>query len=328
MNTFQSGIFVATDFEGTAFSFTNEKGLSSAYEGAIQNVLGEEGIDKLKKIGGRKGRITRQLVEDLLSQNGAQLVINAREYYDTYANTLLDLVPKGKGYGMIWNNDDPRGIITELVARVKLGILLEEEVKPRKGFIEFWNLLKAFKEDGVPIITAVISSGHDELVKEAFKTFELNTPDILVTDDDMRALPLPESTRLKGKPGPIPLWKAWYEMKKLQNQDTSFYTPMLEEKMIFFGDDVNRDGRMAKNASITWGLYQPDEIVSVEIDIKENAFIFKHWDGPANFFVRNIDTIVQKGFKAALQAEARRDVNFYREGSLPPGGCSYLMTRR
>jgi len=155
-----------------------------------------------------------------------------------------------------------KNIITveDLVQR-KLGYLLAEIgpnwPKPCQGFFQFYQVIECM--DSVEF--AILSSGHEEFIKKTFSIWGLNPPDIMLTDDD-----------LSGYNPPLPL--------ELASKPSPFLFELIQEEwggerkhMVMFGDDPEKDGKLAQNAGVPFGLFSRQN----HCGFMENSFQFDDW---------------------------------------------------
>lgn len=134
------------------------------------------------------------------------------------------------------------------------------------GFDDFWIRLQHLKRDGIPLTTAIISSGHELFIKKAFDKHGLQEPEILVTEDDIRGKSFPAG-KLLVKPNPFPFALVHRKLNALGGETD-------KSRMVYFGDDPIKDGQMAARSRIAFGLITP----SLEnISLGVNQFAFTDW---------------------------------------------------
>ncbi len=216
------------DFDGTiADTFSpspNNIGVSEAYRLAVEELFGNEALEKYFSTGGLKNRSPGEVVKNLQDQ----------------------------GFG--------EGVTAEDLVHAKLGHLLQEIgpewPKPCRGFVKFYKEIEEM--DGVEV--AILSSGHTNFIKKTFSVWGLDPPRIMLTDDDFR-----------GYNPPLPLEKF--------SKPSPFLIDLLQEEwggcrrhMIMFGDDPDKDGKLAKNAGIPFGLFPRQNFF-----FAENSFQFDDW---------------------------------------------------
>lgn len=151
-------------------------------------------------------------------------------------------------------------VIAEDLVQAKLGYLLREIgpewPKPCNGFVEFYKVIEEM--DGVEI--AILSSGHEEFIKKTFFAWGLDPPRIMLTDDDFRGYNPPLPLEKFSKPSPL--------LMDLIQQEWGGR----RRHMIMFGDDPDKDGKLAKNAGIPFGLFPRQNFF-----FAENSFQFDDW---------------------------------------------------
>ncbi|MDO8503092.1 MAG: hypothetical protein Q7S60_00195 [bacterium] len=289
MNTY----LLASDFDNTIAETLKPSpaaiGVEESTASAIKDVFGDTGLRIYRYgLGGLQNRSPSELVGLLLDGAPPALLESARTFLDGNLGRLSNQVPDKKGVPLVWNPDNPDGVATELFVRQKLSYSLRQIGKfpdettwpqPYEGFLEFWKALYGLKDRGLEIHTAVISSGHELFIQKTFSTWELPLPDILITEDDIRGRKYPLEMERRIKPGQLPMALAhleWLRRQKLLTGETKHMEVAQESKrrMIFFGDDPARDGKMAINAGIAFGLFAKH---SRQNGFNDGGFIFSDW---------------------------------------------------
>ena len=271
---------LVSDFDGTvANTFAkspNGINVDMAYRYAIKKLFGEEGLMAYQKIGGLQNQAPGEVVLNILRQadNAGILSKNAEQCFAKRNKTLNRLVPKGKGSPLEWasSGDDFKNhrTMTEMLVLLKMSFLMNEigarysddtfwpESCP--GFINFYGFLEKLNNDGsLDIQFAILSSGHDIFIQKTFELWGLKIPKIMVTDDDMRAASYPESMDRRVKPSS-------YLFDLVQSQWLNSFTQLhnsaqlieqvlhYRDRMVYFGDDLAKDGELARNAKVPFFL--------------------------------------------------------------------------
>ena len=232
------------DFDGTmADTFKpspNEIGVGEAYCLAVEDLFGNQGEKVFWEVGGLKNRAPIELLQAIQKQG---LVMN----------------------GNLENN-------AERLVSAKLKILLGEIGPdwplPCLGYREFNMKLFQLRQNGANIRLAILSSGHLAFIEKTLRIWEKNWespviwPDVIISDDDLRHLPV--SVEQKTKP-------------------SSFLFKLIKEKMgegkfFYFGDDPEKDGKLAMNSGVPFGWFisannknsLPPEVVPF--------LIFENWE--------------------------------------------------
>ena len=231
LEAFDRESLLASDFDNTV-ALTSEplpggKTVEEAYETAIYQVLGRDALGRYLKSGGLRNRAPGEIVAELSPNLSVQLRPQRTE--DLVEAKMAILLPQFGQHlpdGRLW----PSTV---------------------DGMPEVWSLLSG--ASGVS--TAIITSGHSAAIDRFFDVHELPQPDIAVTDDDMRPLTeiLPGSMFVK--PSRLLIdwvhqqWLERFELGSLVNQDAESYW-WSRERITYVGDDIKKDGQMAKNAGV------------------------------------------------------------------------------
>lgn len=299
------GYLLVTDFDGTAADTfqPNPKGIgvNEAYQLAVKEIFGETGLSAYNQVGGLGNRAPEELIA-LILETGEEVVLlqSAERCFDHKSKTLNRLVPEGKGAPLEWIPGDKNRLqrtIAELLVLEKLSCLMDEIgtefldgrvwPQPCAGFLEFFETVDKLKNSGVNIRLAIVSSGHDEFIKRTFSVWRLNSPDIIVTDDDMRGRRYPEDVERRVKPSSFLfdlVQSRWIGREILFSEYARHIELIIEsrKRMMFFGDDPNKDSELAKNAGVPFGLFDPGK--SALSRNGDNSFSFGSWTKVAEFF--------------------------------------------
>lgn len=216
----------------------NKIGVEEAYRSAIEELFGMSGLAAYEEIGGLQNMAPSELVKALLS--------------------------------VIETHQKPEKI-TEMIVEKKLSVLMKEIgthfhdgsiwPEPCPGIVNFFkSISEANKKGGIHIDVAILSSGHRDFIKKTFRVWGQKCPKILVTDDDARRLP-----DYPTKPAKILLdliLKKWKNRGYPENGN-----------IMYFGDDLRKDGQFAKNAGISFGWFNPNQHAIVP-----KVFQFSSWE--------------------------------------------------
>jgi hypothetical protein len=313
---------IALDFDGTLASTFEPSpqgiGVNEAYTLAVRDVLGPEGLAAYgsDRIGGLKNRAPCELVRDILHEGDTSAILaHAREFLDKN-RAILELekyVPDGKGVPLVWDETNPESTITELLVWQKLKYLLEQVgttfpdgsiwPAPCEGFQDFWRELQALKDEGgIPLDTVIISSAHDGFIQKIFDTWNLPYPDYMVTEDDIRGRKYPLNMAMRVKPGQLPMTIA--RLGPLRDQ--GIVTTTLEngrshtkiavddvrdtkDRLIYFGDDQNKDGGLAERTGIPFGLFKSGAEYKIHPD--SSQITFGDWKNITNVLRQNASAL-------------------------------------
>lgn len=273
-------------------------GVNEATEYSVRDILGKAGLEQLHKLGGLNNRAPSELVYLIFKSDRATLTENAKSFFDSNVGGLSKMVPEAKGVPLVWDEKNIIQLVSELFVRQKLSYLLgqigEKTVDGQlwppltKGFLEFWSDIQKLKEEGVPIDTAIISSGHDVAIDKVFRLYNLKRADIIVSEDDIRGKKYPEEMARRVKPGELPLALAHQEWLEKQGMNHLNFDLKIaaetKERMMYFGDDPNKDGKLAQRANIPYGFIVPENLFLME---KDNASTFKDWSAIGNLIRHN-----------------------------------------
>ncbi|MCK5413676.1 MAG: hypothetical protein KAI57_04890 [Candidatus Pacebacteria bacterium] len=258
------------DFDGTiADTLTrnpNSIGVDEGYEYAIRIIFGEEGLTAYRKIGGLKNRAPTELVKELLKEdNNSSLFDKARNFFYEMKGLFENLVPEEKGFLLEWpteaiNLDEiTLRTISKMVVRIKLSFLMKEIgtmqkngktwPEPCRGFIDFFKFIHKMNEKKEGTFRVVIlSSGHEFFIKKVFRSWGISPLPDMLTDDDLRDSSLKETV---AKPS-----AALFDiLRKKTNENKSQEQPLNTKNTLYIGDDLEKDGELAKNARIPFMLF-------------------------------------------------------------------------
>ncbi len=296
-----------TDYDGTVADTLSL--VHPAYEVAVEQVFGSRGIDIYhNELGGLQNRAPSELVVDLY-RFGAIPGTRSNDTPDT---------------GWVRN-------MTAMVTEIKLDTLFESigtsipnsgdiYPAPMPGFLNFLQLMEELKEDGVDVSLGLVSSGHNEFLDRATLAWERHygvtyKPEIQITHDTIDTHHYPKEQNRRVKPAPFPIGLAHHEF--LKQTKVSGKIPFNEaavnsrEKMAYFGDDLIKDGDMAKKAGLVFGHIQKEQDVS--LDASTRVITFKNWD-------TIVTLLAQKQGQDMLREGRSLDEVFFQQGRSIEGG--------
>ena len=302
------GYLFVSDFDGTvADTFSkNPKGIgvNEAYSLAIKDLFGEEGINIYEEFGNLKNRAPEEVVGQVLDiGNTRSLIRSAEKCFDARSKKLNRLVPDDKGAPLEWVPGDEIKIkrtIIEMLVLIKLSYLMEEIggqfpdgrvwPEPCQGFLDFFGLVNFLRQkEQIPIKLAMVSSGHEIFIQKTFRTWGFDPPDIIVTDDDMRGQNYPEEMERRVKPSSFLFylvqsrWIGNELLSRSQAQQIEL-TMKTRSKMMYFGDDLSKDGGLAKNAGVIFGHFNKKFLGSSIVD-NDGNMVFNDWNYVSNIFL-------------------------------------------
>lgn len=297
----KNSYLVITDFDGTiADTFSpSPKGVdvNQAYRHATELVLGANGLRAYEEIGGLKNMAPGELVKAIL-QHGPkkEMIEHAGSFFHKEQGLLDGLVPEGKGTPLTWQDDsfwDPTGVIAEMLVRSKMVLYLPEIgpawPRPCKGFLVFYDVLCKLK-NLVDIQLAILSSGHEIFIKKTFEAWGMPAPLILLTDDHMRSREYPPEPMARVKPS-VALFNLvhlmWsYETNGPMADNLQLINFIMEsrKRMMYFGDDCDKDGQLAAAAGVPFGWFNPKSLHALGRLHDQEHFIFTDWQDLALHF--------------------------------------------
>jgi hypothetical protein len=124
---------------------------------------------------------------------------------------------------------------------------------------------------------AILSSGHTDFIRKTFSVWGIEPPKIMLTDDDLRGFNPPLDLKKFSKPSPLLL-------DLIQNDWGG-----QRQYMTMFGDDPEKDGKLAENAQIPFGLFSAQK----RKFFAENSFQFSDWTDISEFLVKEQKLISQ-----------------------------------
>jgi len=206
------------DFDGTAFRTfepsPNGIDVENAYKLVVGKVFGEEGLKGYQNVGGLGNRAPSELIKLLLANDESGIL-------QEKALGLMATKVEGKNIAQT-NAEDA---IIEFCIEEKVSIL-EAEIgtvfpngemwpRPTEGFLRFWKQVQTINKEGlVDIKTAFVSSGHKNFIEKTFKARELELPNFLITEDNVRERKYPLEITRRVKPGQLQMAMAHIEWLK------------------------------------------------------------------------------------------------------------------
>lgn len=245
----QNARLAAFDFDNTvANTFAPSPSgmdVNKAYDVALERMFGEANI--LRAIGGLKNRAPTELVRDIVREH-PRLLFAGLESYDIHRNRLAKVIARGKGVPLVAvRNGNHETLFGELLVRLKLEILMDEVgpmwPRPFEGILELFDDLRKLGKS-----LAIISSGHDPFIRKCFRVWGAPCAEIVLSDDDLRPLPGPLYQKVK----PSRMLVHYVLMMAAQARLNVKWSDV-----VYFGDDIAKDGELARNADIPFGWYNP-----------------------------------------------------------------------
>ncbi len=232
---FASARLVILDFDRTiANTFApspNGVDVSRAYVMAIEKTFGPKLLEKYIKEGGLRGRDPSGVIDSLMPDASVS----------------------------------ERLMAAALLVQAKLDILLDEICPnwplPMGGFVAFWRALQHSRQEGMPINTALVTSGHDSFTRRTFETWglpRLEEIDIYITYDMVLALAdAPHQDLIK--PAPFLMDFARKRWCLLHGVTDRTVFEEARSRIFFIGDDIASDGLMVSKAGVDFTHTVPDD---------------------------------------------------------------------
>jgi FMN phosphatase YigB (HAD superfamily) len=260
---------VASDWDGTiADTFTpspNGRGVESGYRYALGKMFGVQ--DLLDQIGGLCNRAPAEVIDAILELNSS-LQKNGLDYCAQNKRELDEFVPRGKGLQK--RNPTAAERLTETLVRVRLQYLMPEiTVQWPKPFQGVLDALELFRSRGLRV--AIISSGHTAFIEKSCKVWGVRAPEIIVSDDDMRALGQP--THLTCKPSRL-LMETMLQRAYLSSVGST--SSVTYRTVTFIGDCSIRDRALARNSGVPFWWYNPQRADAPQ-DFGPDELQFQSW---------------------------------------------------
>jgi phosphoglycolate phosphatase-like HAD superfamily hydrolase len=270
---------ILSDFDGTLVdTFTpspNNLGVSEASSLAVRDVFGDEGTGTYESIGGLGNRAPSELVADILKENPG-LLKEARNF--------------AKERGLDWSGADSIKAITELFVQCKLKKLLGEvgekfpdgRVWPAlyDGVPKFFKKVEEINARGeISLDVGILSSGHKEFIEKTFSLWNIKSPQVMVTDDDIRQRKYPEEQFRRIKPSSFLFayahWK-WLSFQGVTPKSFDLASAIeLRNRAIYIGDDPVKDGNLAREAKVPFCLFDRGKNKNLD---ETDQFCFREWD--------------------------------------------------
>lgn len=246
------------DFDGTiALTFEhspNRIGVHEAHHLSLGELFGPEVLELYHGQGGLK------------NQAPGELIIRLIELEPDLVRRSTELHPEKLG------NQPTISELTRLFVDLKLRYLLDEicETWPRpcEGFLDFYAEISWLQSQGLQVDMGIITNGHDLFVKQTFRVWGVECPQVMVTEEDIRDLSWPSCLEDRVKPAVFPYKLAMNRWRRLRRVDHPSH-------VVYFGDDPHKDGGLAINAGVPFGL-----ITEVPTDISgfpPGSFHFSDW---------------------------------------------------
>ena len=250
-HSFDSTRLWVSDFDGTqAATFEPAPtgiGVSEAYEMSIHDLYGEASLEKFIMQGGHNNRTPAEIVLGVRPGLGPdELDTETERLVSTKLDILLAQVGLKMPDGELW----PR---------------------PVPGFLDTWNAVQEVRLQGRRIDTAGISAGHQEFILRTFELWDVPSPDMLVTEETVRSLRLSIPPEETAKPRPFQMqlvemqWMARHAiLRTLGSRDWN--------RIIYTGDDLSKDGGLAKNSHVRFFYIDPDGQEESWAEVSDHLF--------------------------------------------------------
>jgi len=263
---------IASDFDDTLFrtSKPSPTGITiqKAYVQGFDDIFGEGTGEWFFSRNGFHGESPSQIIKTFLITTNGRHAKNATHTYQEQNGNFPRIIPESRDGTIYWDKENPQTTLTSMLVISKLGYLLQEIGTrdqhgnpwplPCEGVLDFFRALGDFKEKGVPIDFAIISSGHEAFIRKALEVWNIPQPNILVTEDDVRVRQFPQDAENKFKPGVFPVALAHFKWLKDQRIPVSKETGSeTRTRIMHIGDNHTKDLVMAHRSGIKSNLLFP-----------------------------------------------------------------------
>lgn len=249
---------IVVDFDGTvADTFQpspNSIGVGEAYARAIEEIFGAEGVRAYNVLNGLQNRAPGELMRLLLRQN-PKLEKTVAAFFNAHDSK---------------DHEKVIAAATEIIVSVKMKILTREVDMswplPCAGFQRLCETLLSLRQEGVSVCLAILSSGHTPFIRRVFETWgrqwEVCCPNVIISDDELRKLPIPPDQKVKPHPFLFDMMEAQLGFDR--------------EGMVYCGDDPNKDGRLAMASGVPFWLFDPTGVKPLPEGVRA-AIRFQNW---------------------------------------------------
>lgn len=283
------------DYDRTLFNTKkrspNGIGLEEGYEHAVTQIFGPKGLAHYQDEGGLQNRAPSEVVVSLMKRDTG-LIGHARE---KHAELSLSLENLPATLSVPWDEASLVFLLAEMLVHFKLQLFLGEIgpdwPRPYPGVCDFFHTVADLRvKEGLPIQTGILSSGHTPFIEKTLSLWEIPNPRIMITDDDIRHLKYPKNPKSKVKPAPFPfrlLQARWLKQLNGYNPICLSQVRASLPRMMYFGDDSEKDGGLARNVGVPFGWYQGNEKgkpgFSPNQQFPEGSFSFPDWTNLCDF---------------------------------------------
>lgn len=259
---------IACDFDETLFHTfrpsPNGIDVRKAYKLALDNIFGSGLGEWFFKVFGLDGRTPSEVINEIVNWD-KDFVARAYRFYESPEGRSGYLIPECPNGELNWNQESPAVTITQMLVGQKLKYLINEIgqrdsegnpwPQPCEGVLDFYETVHQLRSEGVPLDTAIISSGHEGFIKKTFDLWGIKHPDVIVTEDDIRPKKFPSELERRFKPGQLPIALAHYKWLKYNgptqgDENIVFQGRESKQRIMYVGDDPYRDGAMAFRGGI------------------------------------------------------------------------------
>lgn len=283
------------DYDLTLFN-TKERsprgiGLKEGYEHAVQETFGPKGLAHYQNEGGLQNRAPSEVVASLMKQN-MSLIGHARKKHAELSSSLKNLPAT---LAVQWKETDLVFLLSEMLVHFKLRLLLGEIgldwPLPYPGVCNFFHTVADLRErEGLPIEAGILSSGHTHFIEKTLSLWGIPSLRVMVTDDDIRPLGYPKDPKNKVKPAPFPfkfLQLRWLKQLNGLSPTHPSHVQVSLPRIMYFGDDSEKDGGLARNVGVPFGWFQGNEKgkhgFSPNQQFPRGSFTFSDWTKLCDF---------------------------------------------
>ncbi len=298
------------DFDQTLFDTKkpspNGVGLEEGYQYAVNNVFGPLGLAIYQEEGGLRNRAPIEVVTSLIKHQS--LISSAQEKYAELTSSTENLpalltVP--------WNEASVCSILTEMLVHSKLQLFLGEIgiewPQQYPGVCSYFQTITDLRvKKSLPIHSGILSSGHTSFIEKTLCLRGIPYPQVMITDDHIRPIPFLDDPGKKVKPSPFLIYFLLERWLKNPDDDSPASVEKFSlslSRVLYIGDDPQKDGEMAKNVGIPFGWFRGncDEFSEISQDtFPFGSFSFSNWHTLCDFLKKDsVRKMVRRGMPIA-----------------------------
>lgn len=227
---------IAKDFDGTvALSFDkspNGIGVNEAHELAIKSVFGGKALSNYLDNGGLRNRAPSEIVQEIAADaDEHELDKLTTEFIDNKLGILLQEIGTRFPDGGVW----PR---------------------PTPGYLSLREQVEEARQNGRLIDDLILSSGHEPFLEKTYEVWGTGMPTHIVAVETIKRLELKLPPGQLVKPSPVLMDAARNIWRQDYGIESNVVTDDEKARIIYIGDDPNKDQQLAINSGIDFLLLE------------------------------------------------------------------------